>query len=341
MWLKAEQLPSALKKQLAPVYFISGDEPLQLGETADAIRLAAKQAGYENREVLTVDKQFKWQELSQSANSLSIFADKKIIDLRLPSGKPGTEGSKALVNYCQHLPEDTLLLISSGKLEKSAKNSKWATTLEKSGGAIQVWPLEGDNLVQWLQRRLQSKGLNANKVDIQLIATRVEGNLLAAAQEVEKLFVLYGSCQLTKEQIENAVADSSRYDVFNLVDAALSGRVDRAGKILTALNHEGIAAPVVLWALTRETRNLIHIQQQLADGQVRNAVFMRHQVWDKRQKLVSFALSKLKRNDLMQAILLAAKTDRQIKGEESGNCWGSLLQIIGILASKSPLSSRS
>ena len=334
MWLKAEQLTSALKKQLAPVYFLSGDEPLQLGEAADAIRLAAKQAGYENREVLTVDNSFKWAELLQSADSLSIFADKKIIDLRIPSGKPGIEGSKALIAYCQRLPEDTLLLISSGKLEKSSKNSKWATTLEKSGVAMQIWPLEGDNLVQWLQRRLQSKGLNADRADLQLIATRVEGNLLAAAQEVEKLFVLYGACQLSSTQIENAVADSSRYDVFNLVDAALSGKLDRAEKILTALNHEAIATPVVLWALTRETRNLIHIQQQLADGQAKNTVFMRHQVWDKRQKLVNFALSKLNRDNLMQALLLAAKTDRQIKGEEIGNSWDSLLQIVCILAGK-------
>lgn len=334
MWLKADQLPSALKKQLAPVYFISGDEPLQLGEAADAIRLAAKQAGYENREVLTVDKHFTWTDFSQAADSLSIFSDKKIIDLRILSGKPGAEGSKALVNYCQRLPEDTLLLISCAKIDKSAKKSKWASTLEKTGVAIQFWPLEAADLIQWLQRRLQSKGLTAEKPGLQLIATRVEGNLLAAAQEVEKLFVLYGAGQLTQTQIESAVADSSRYDVFSLVDAALSGRIDRAGKILTALNHEGIAAPVVLWALARETRNLIHIQQQLADGQARNSVFMRHQVWDKRQKLVSFALSKLKRADLMQALLLAAKTDRQIKGEESGNSWDSLLQITCILAGK-------
>jgi len=334
MWLKAEQLASALNKQLAPVYFLSGDEPLQLGEAADAIRLAAKQAGYENREVLTVDKSFKWAELLQSADSFSIFSDKKIIDLRIPSGKPGMEGSKALTAYCQRLPEDTLLLISSGKLDKSAKNSKWATTLEKSGVAMQIWPLAGNDLIQWLQQRLQSKGLTADRTDIQLIASRVEGNLLAAAQEVEKLFVLYGACQLSSAQIENAVADSSRYDVFNLVDAALSGKLDRAEKILTALKHEAIAAPVVLWALTRETRNLIHIQQQLVDGQAKNSVFMRYQVWGNRQKLIDFALGKLKRDNLMQALLLAAKTDRQIKGEELGNSWDSLLQIVCILAGK-------
>jgi DNA polymerase-3 subunit delta len=334
MWIKAEQLTSALTPPLAPLYFISGDEPLQIGEAADAIRLVAKQAGYANREVLTVDSHFKWAEFSQSADSLSIFSDKKIIDLRIPSGKPGIEGSKALVNYCQRLPEDTLLLISSGKLEKSAKNSKWAKILATTGIALQIWPLEGELLLQWLQKRLHNKGLIADKQDIQLLATHVEGNLLAAAQEIEKLFVLYGSCQLSRTQITHAVTDSSRYDVFNLVDAALSGRLDRAGKILNSLKHEGIAPPVVLWALTRETRHLISIQQQLADGEARNNVFMRHQVWDKRQKLVSFALNQLKPDDLMQILLLAAKTDRQIKGEESGNSWHSLLHIICLLANK-------
>lgn len=327
MWLKAEQLPSALARGLAPIYFISGDEPLQLGEAADAVRQEAKKQGYENREILTVDKHFSWVELLQEADSISIFSDKKIIDLRLPGGKPGMEGSKALVSYCERLPEDTLLLISAGKLEKAAKKSKWVTTLEKQGVAVQVWPLEGKELVQWIQQRMQRKGLSTDKQGLSLIASRVEGNLLAANQEIEKLYVLYGQGALTAEQIAKVVADASRYDVFNLVNAALTGRVDRINKILAGVQHEGIAAPIVLWALTREIRSLISIQQQLEAGQPRNSVFMRHQVWDKRQKLVSHALNKLTRKKLMNALLIAAKTDRQIKGEQEGDCWESLLEI--------------
>jgi len=331
MWLKAEQLPQALTKSLAPLYFLSGDEPLQIGEATDAIRSAAKQAGYENREILNVDASFSWSSLAQEADSFSIFSDKKIIDLRIPSGKVGAEGSKALTAYCQRLPEDTILLISAGKLEKSAKKSKWVACLEKTGVAIQVWPLTGRDLIQWLQRRLKTRGLILDLPEVQLIATRVEGNLLAAAQEVEKLYVLYGEGQLSAEQVNNAVTDSSRYDVFNLVDAALSGRIERANKVLVGLQHEGIAPSVVLWALAREIRNLIHIQKQLADGQAQQTVFMRYQIWDKRQKLVLFALSHLQRANLLQALLLAAKTDRQIKGEETGDCWRSLLQISLIL----------
>lgn len=332
MWLKATQLDSDLKRQLLPVYFISGDEPLQLGEAADAVRQAAKTKGYESRELFTMDAHFSWPDFLQAADSMSIFADKKVIDLRLPSGKPGIEGSKALVNYCQRLPEDTVLLISAGKLEKSAKKTKWVTTLEKHGIAIQVWPLEGADFLQWLEQRLQRKGLSTDKQGLKLIASRVEGNLLAATQEIEKLYVLFGQGVLTVEQIRVVLVDASRYDVFNLVDAALSGRVDRVTKILAAVKQEGVVAPVVLWALSREIRSLINIQQQLDAGQPQNSVFMKHQVWDNRKKLVSHALNKLNQKALMSSLLVAAKADRQMKGQEEGDCWQSLLQICLILA---------
>lgn len=327
MWLKAEQLAATLDRQLAAVYLLSGDEPLQLGEAADAVRQAAKKAGYSSRELLTVDANFPWSDFLQAADTMSIFSEKKIIDLRLPSAKPGGEGSKALVSYCARLPEDTLLLITAGKLEKSAKKSKWVTTLEQQGVAMQVWPLSGTDLLQWLQQRMQLKGLSTDQAGLRAIAGRVEGNLLAAAQEIEKLFVLYGQGQLSVQQIEEVVADASRYDVFNLVDAALSGRVERVLKILTGVRQEGIAAPIVLWALTREIRNLIHIKQKLAAGQPRNSVFMQHQVWDKRQKLVTHALNKLSQQTLLNMLLVAAKTDRQIKGMQEGDCWESLLEI--------------
>ncbi|MCF7969898.1 MAG: DNA polymerase III subunit delta [Methylococcaceae bacterium] len=334
MWLKTEQLSAALAKKLAPIYFLSGDEPLQLGEAVDAVRRAAKIAGYDSREVLTVDAGFSWADFLQAADSMSIFSEKKIIDLRMPVCKPGAEGSKALVNYCERLPEDTLLLISTGKLEKAAKKSKWLMALEKHGVVVQVWPLAGDALMQWLQQRLRDRGLIVGKTDVAIIASRVEGNLLAAAQEIEKLYVLYGQGSISNQQIQDAVADGSRYDVFNLVDAALSGRVERVLKILSGLRHEGIAAPIVLWALAREMRNLIHIKRQLDAGQAQNVVFMQYQVWDNRQKLVSYALARLKQKNLMLGLLLAAQADRQIKGAQLGDCWESLLQIALVLADK-------
>lgn len=333
MRLKPEQLAAALQKDLAPVYFISGDEPLQLGEMADAVRAAARKAGYDLREVLVADAGFSWNELTASAGSLSIFSDKKIIDLRLPTGTPGTEGSKALIAYCEHLPEDTLLLISAAKLAGASLKARWFQALDKVGCVIQVWPLEGQELIRWLQQRMQRRGLQAETEGIKILASRIEGNLLAAAQEIEKLYVLYGACQLSKQQIFDVVADSSRFDVFKLMDSVLSARVGRILKILSGLQAEGVAAPVVLWALTREARVLIKIKQALAQGQNKALVFKNNQIWDKRQQLVSDALNRLTDSDLNNILTLSAKADRQIKGQQSGEPWETLLAVCLMFAS--------
>ncbi len=333
MRLKPEQLAAALQKDLAPVYFISGDEPLQLGEMADAVRAAARKAGYDLREVLVVDAGFSWNELTASAGSLSIFSDKKIIDLRLPTGTPGTEGSKALIAYCEHLPEDTLLLITAAKLAGASLKARWFQALDKAGCVIQVWPLEGQDLIRWLQQRMQRRGLQAETEGIKILASRIEGNLLAAAQEIEKLYVLYGACHLSKQQIFDVVADSSRFDVFKLMDSVLSARVGRILKILSGLQAEGVAAPVVLWALTREARVLIGIKQALAQGQNKALVFKNNQIWDKRQQLVSDALNRLTDSDLNNILTLSAKADRQIKGQQPGEPWETLLAVCLMFAS--------
>ncbi len=333
MRIKPEQLSSALQKGLMPVYFISGDEPLQLGEMADAVRLAARKAGYANREIISVETGFEWNQLAFTADSLSIFADKKIIDLRLPSGTPGTDGAKALIAYCGHLPEDTVLLITAGKLASGALKSRWLEALDKHGVVIQVWPLEGQDLIRWLQQRMQQRGLSADTDGLRLLASRIEGNLLAAAQEIEKLYVLYGSGHLSQKQIFEVVADSSRYDVFKLMDSVLSAGVNRIVKILSGLRDEGIAAPVVLWALTREARSLIKIKLALAGGQSRELVFKNNQIWDKRKQLVSHALNRLSDSDLTDILVLSAKADRQIKGQQPGDAWETLRAICLMFAS--------
>jgi DNA polymerase-3 subunit delta len=333
MRIKPEQLSAALQKRLMPVYFISGDEPLQLGEMADAVRKAARKAGFENREIISAETGFEWNQLAFSADSLSIFADKKIIDLRLPSGTPGTDGAKALIAYCERLPEDTLLLITAGKATGSALKSRWLEALDKVGVVIQVWPLEGQDLIRWLQQRMQQRGLNAETDGLRILASRIEGNLLAAAQEIEKLYVLYGADNLSNQQIFDVVADSSRYDVFKLMDNVLSASVNRIFKILSGLRAEGIAAPIVLWALTREARVLIKIKLALSQGQNREAVFKNNQIWDKRKQLVSNALDRLSDHDLNSILVLSAKADRQIKGQQQGDAWETLLAICLMFAS--------
>jgi len=307
---------------------------LQLGEMADAVRAAARKEGYDSREVLVADSSFSWNELTESAGSLSIFADKKIIDLRLPSGTPGADGSKALIAYCERLPEDTLLLITAAKMAGASLKARWFQALDKVGCVVQVWPLEGQDLIRWLQQRMQRRGLQAETEGIKILASRIEGNLLAAAQEIEKLYVLYGEGRLSNQQISDAVADSSRFDVFKLMDSVLAARVGRIFKILSGLQAEGVAAPVVLWALTREARVLIKIKQALAQGQNRAVVFKNNQIWDKRQQLVSDALNRLGDSDLNSILTLSAKADRQIKGQQQGEPWETLLAVCLMFAVK-------
>lgn len=327
MRLKPEQLSTALQKGLAPVYFLSGDEPLQLGELADVIRKTARLAGYNSREIFSVDTGFSWNQLALSADSMSIFSDKKIIELRIPSGTVGTDGAKALTAYCERIPQDTLLLITTGKLASATLKSRWVESLDKVGVVIQVWALEGQELLNWLQQRLQQRGLQAEPDGIKLLASRIEGNLLAADQEITKLYVLYGTGKISTAQIFDAVADSSRYDVFKLMDCVLLAQTNRIIKILSALRAEGIAAPVILWALTREARTLIKIKLALVSGQSKDTVFRNNQIWDKRKPLVDKALNRLNLADLNRVLVLAAKADRQIKGQQSGDAWETLLSV--------------
>lgn len=327
MRVKPEQLKAHLQKALAPVYLLTGDEPLQIAEAADEIRLAAKQADYLTREVISIDKGTEWQQLTEEASALSIFSENKLIDLRWPSAKPGLEGSKVICQYCQNPPENTLLLITTDKIDKASQKSLWFQALDNLGVIVQVWPLQGADLLQWLRHRASKRGLHCADDALKLLAAKIEGNLLAAAQEIEKLYILHGNQYLTKEHIEAAVANSSRFDVYNLSDELLAGNLNRATHMLNALKAEGIAAPVVLWALSRDARLLISLKQELKQGGHQESVFKKHQIWDKRKALVQQALTRLKMADLFAILALSAKTDQQIKGQLAGDSWESLFTL--------------
>jgi DNA polymerase III subunit delta len=330
MKLYADKLETALKKALLPVYFLSGDEPLQLSEAADAVRSAAREQGFSEREVMHVDKTFDWNELLAASNAMSLFAEKKIIDLRLPSGKPGKEGGAALVEYAKRPPEDTVLLVSSAKVDKRSQSAKWYQALDKVGATLQVWPVDVAEMPGWLDKRLRLRGLQADKEAIQLIAERVEGNLLAAAQEVDKLVLLNGVGLLSLEQVEMAVADSARFDVFGLVDAALLGDVPRLTHMLDGLRGEGVEAILILWALTRELRSLADMAAQLESGKRLDSVLAR--VWGKRKGPVKMGLQRHNRVRWQQMLRRAARLDRVVKGAAAGNAWDELLQLSLLIA---------
>lgn len=332
MKLKPDQLKSHFAKSqpggMAPVYLVGGDEPLQVGEACDAICARARELGYGGREVMYVETSFDWGALHAAANSLSLFSERRIIELRLPTGKAGDAGSKALVEYAQRPADDAVLLVITGKLDKAVMSSKWVGALDKVGVVMQVWPVEVRQLPAWITQRMRARGMQPDAEAASLLAERVEGNLLAAAQEIEKLFLLHGPVSINVHAIAEAVVDSARFDVYGLVDSALVGDAARTARMLHGLRGEGIEPVLVLWALAREIRSLAQMAYEIHAGTAMDQVLTVHRVWDVRKPLIK---SGLKRNTLMQwqAMLRhAGQIDRIIKGVMPGNAWDEMLQLI-------------
>ncbi|MGN5594904.1 DNA polymerase III subunit delta [Stutzerimonas nitrititolerans] len=331
MKLSPAQLGKHLQGSLAPVYVVSGDEHLLCQEACDAIRAACRQQAFSERQVLSVESGFDWGQLLEAGANLSLFAEKRLLELRIPSGKPGDKGAVALLHYLARPAEDTVLLISLPKLDGSTQKTKWAKALidGKDVQFLQVWPVDAAQLPQWIRQRLAQAGLAADQEAVELIAARVEGNLLAAAQEIEKLKLLAEDGRVTADTVQAAVADSARYDVFGLIDATLQGHPEHSLRMLEGLRGEGIEAPVILWALARELRLLANIAQQYAQGVPLERAFSqaRPPVWDKRRPLVSKALQ---RHDVAgwQRLLMAAQLiDEQIKGQAEGDPWIGLSNL--------------
>lgn len=331
MKLAPAQLGKHLQGALAPVYAVSGDEPLLCQEAADAIRNACRQQGFGERQVFNAEANFDWGSLLQAGASLSLFAEKRLLELRLPSGKPGDKGAAALLEYLGRPPEDTVLLLSLPKLDGSTQKSKWAKALIEGSAAqfIQIWPVDAHQLPQWIRQRLAQAGLSASPDAVDIIAARVEGNLLAAAQEVEKLKLLAEGSQVNAETVQASVADSARFDVFGLIDAALNGESAHALRMLEGLRGEGVETPVILWALARELRLLANLAHQHGQGIPLEKAFAsaRPPVWDKRRPLLSKALQRHSGKRWGQLLQQAQQIDAQIKGQAPGDPWTTLAQL--------------
>ena len=328
MRLGLQQFYPQLEKQLASVYLLSGDEPQQMMEAADAIRARARSEGYSEREVFTVDKDFNWQTLVESSNSLSLFAERRILDLRMPSGKPGREGSQVLRDYAGRPPEDTLLLIQTGKLDKGADKSSWYKALDSAGVVVQIWPLDLKQTQAWISSRALGVGLKVNPEAAAFIAERVEGNLLAAAQELDKLLLLHGASELDLEAVLASVADQSRHSVFDLVDAVLDGDRRRCLRLLDGLRAEGVEPILILWGLAREIRGLYEMGRRVERGEQVEQVMASARVWNQRKPLVRQALSRLNSLKIQDLMRRCADIDRSVKGVGEGSAWDELLQLI-------------
>lgn len=328
--INPRQLTQNLRQGLAPIYVVTGDEPLLVQECCDTIREAARKLGFNERDLLHGEHNFDWGQLLSAAGSMSLFADKKLIELRLPGGKPGDKGSKALQEFASMTNDETLLLLVLPRLDRSQLNSKWVKALEAKGVLIQIWPVDAAEMPRWIHQRLRANGLDAEPEAIQILAERVEGNLLAASQEIEKLKLLANDSVITADTMNNAVASSARYDVFGLIDKALAADAAGAVRTLQGLRAEGVEAPVVLWAIAREIRTLLETQQKLDQGQPINRL-VRIQ---KRQPLVQSACQRLRPRHLQNFLLRARAVDNAIKGGKEMDPWAGLLELTLNLSGK-------
>jgi len=290
--LRPEQLPEHLRGALAPIYLIAGDEPLQVEEALDAVRAAARAAGYDERVVLHAESGFDWSTLAGYARSLSLFSEKRVIDLRIPGGRPGDDGARALRAYAERPAPDTLLLVGLGKFETPIARAKWYQVLAAAGVEVQAWPIDATRLPDWASRRASGAGLRLSREAARFLAERSEGNLLALVQEIEKLALLHPGAELGVEELLDAVADSARFSAFDLVDSALEGQAARALRILGVLREEGAPPLQVLGALAWALRGVARIAPHATDPRGLDAVLAKpaNFTWRRRKALLAKAL---------------------------------------------------
>jgi DNA polymerase III subunit delta len=327
-------LANISEANLAPVYLVYGDEPLLVDECCSAIRRRAQELGFSERSVHTVESGFDWNDLYASTQAMSLFAERRVLELRLPGGKPGDTGAKLLAQLAQAPAPDTLLLVIAGKLDKAGRESAWARALDEAGVSVAVWPLEAARLPAWITARLSARKLQAEPGVVELLAYHLEGNLLAAAQEVDKLALLAQDGRVRLTDVEESLSDNARFNVYGLVDACLQGQAAAAARMLASLRAEGVEPILVLWALGRELRAMAQISSQLAEGRAEAGVFQANRVWSNRKSLVTQALRRLRPAHWLALLVRAARIDRVLKGRAEGDVWQELealaLAVCGI-----------
>jgi DNA polymerase III subunit delta len=327
MQLRAEQLGAALSRSLAGIYIIHGDEPLIALEAADAVRAAARGQGFTEREVFEPGRSFDWSELGHALASLSLFGGKKIVELRLATGKPGAQGSDALVQYCERPSPEVLLLVSLPRLDRMSQSSAWFGALSRAGVVVEVWPIERSRLASWIAERLGRQRQRAPREALEFLAGRVEGNLLAAHQEVQKLALLAPEGELALETVREAVANVARYDAYSAGEALLAGDAARYVRVIDGLKSEGEAASLVLWALSEELFALGRILAGAAAGRPLEDLLRENRVWGPRQRPMKAAAARVAPAAVQRALVHAAGVDRAIKGVGPGEPWDELVKL--------------
>lgn len=321
-------------RELRPCWLIAGDEPLLVGEAADRIRARAKALGYGQRDVLFAERGFDWGVVLAETRAMSLFAERRILEVRLPTPKPGVDGSKVLAEVARTPAADILLLVITDRLEWSDRSAAWVKAFEEHGGFVEVEQLTPERLPAWLTDRLARVGLTADADALQLLAERCEGNLVAAHQEIERLALLAGPGRLDLDTVESAVANSARFTLFQLGEAALAGDVGRATRVLDGLAAEGEEPTLVLWSLAEELRALLQWQPNPARG----APPRLFRGGRRRQALLGQAARRLPSPRVRELLLEASHADAVIKGMRTGEPWSELLRIaVGIAGARLPV----
>ncbi len=324
MNVRPDQLKSSLPKQAYPLYFVFGDEPLQQMESCDQIRAYLRSQEYSEREIFDIDANFDWQNFTEASASMSLFAERRILELRLPSGKPGRQGAQVLKDYCQRPAEDVVVLINAGKLEASAKKSAWFKAIEKTGMVTQCWPVRADQLAGWVKQRFQLSDMQPDQDVVTYVSQQVEGNLLAAAQEIDKLYLLIGPGKISYADVAEAITQQSRFSIFELVDVMLQGDQARVVRIVDGLKAEGTEPVIINWTLAKDLRLLC-----LAAANPSNAdyVLTQSRVWKSRQPLFKSCLSRHSPRFFQAMLKRCARIDQASKGVVKANVWDELLSL--------------
>ena len=329
MNVRPDQIKAMIAKTVYPVYMVSGDEPLQQMESLDLIRSFLRQNDYSEREILDVDANFDWQRLMDEAANMSLFATRRIVELRLPSAKPGRQGSQVLKDYLARPPEDTVLVINAGKVDGNSKKSAWYKAVDQSGLVVQCWPVPVDKLSHWLRQRFKDRDMDADNDVLAYISQHVEGNLLAADQEIEKLFLLLGPGKITYADVAEAVTSQSRYSVFELVDMLLVGNTRRVIKITAGLKAEGVVPVGVNWALAKDIRLLVQASQDMSSAEF---MLKRSGVWQSRIAMFKSCLSRHTTRSLQLMLKRCAYIDAASKGMLDANVWDEIESLCVRLA---------
>jgi DNA polymerase III subunit delta len=338
MQVRSAGLAAQLARGLAPLYVVHGDEPLLSIEAGDQIRRAARAAGFDEREVLIAEAGFKWDAFSAATRNMGLFGNRKLVDLRIATGKPGPEGARVLEDCARNPDADTITLITLPRVDRQTQASTWFLALEQAGVSVAVAPLDRDELPPWIAARLARQRQQASRDTLQFLADTTEGNLLATQQEIDKLALLLPEGMLDQDAVEQAVANVARFDVFQLSEAWLAGDAARAHRILASLEGEGEGVPLLLWQLGEDLHALASVLAAVAGGASIPTAVKTARVWGKRQSAMERAARRVSATSIAPLLRRLASLDALAKGIGQGNIWDELRDLAMAFAGKAAVS---